>query len=100
MLALGILRERDHQIFEAYRRFAFHEVVRLMNDYVISVSAEFLDPTRTALLRGAGRPARRSVQTALYEMTRTIATWMAPILCFTAQDVADESGAPPASRST
>ena len=25
-------------------------------------------------------------------MTRTIATWMAPILCFTAQDVADELG--------
>jgi isoleucyl-tRNA synthetase len=32
------------------------------------------------------------VQTALHEMTRTIATWMAPILCFTAQDVADELG--------
>ena len=39
------------------------------------------------------RRARRSVQTALYEMTRTLATWMAPILCFTAQDVADELGA-------
>ena len=25
-------------------------------------------------------------------MTRTIATWMAPVLCFTAQDVADELG--------
>ena len=34
LLALGVLRERDHQIFEAYRRYAFHEVVRLMNDYV------------------------------------------------------------------
>jgi isoleucyl-tRNA synthetase len=32
------------------------------------------------------------VQTALYEMTRTIATWMAPILCFTAEDVAGELG--------
>jgi isoleucyl-tRNA synthetase len=30
------------------------------------------------------------VQTTLYEMTRTLATWMAPVLCFTAQDVADE----------
>lgn len=28
----------------------------------------------------------------VYEMARTIATWMAPILCFTAQDVADELG--------
>ena len=49
LLALGVLRERDHQIFEAYRRFAFHEVVRLMNDYVITVSAEYLDPIKDAL---------------------------------------------------
>src|SRR5678815_4144638 len=49
LLALGLLRERDHQIFEAYRRFAFHEVVRLMNDYVITVSAEYLDPIKDAL---------------------------------------------------
>ena len=38
------------------------------------------------------------MQTALYEMVKTIATWMAPILCFSAQDVADElarqTGAP------
>jgi len=65
--------------------------VRLMNDYVVTVSAEYLDPVKDALYcEAAGSPARRSVQTALYEMTRTLATWMAPILCFTAQDVADE----------
>jgi isoleucyl-tRNA synthetase len=91
LLALGVLRERDHQIFEAYRRFAFHEVVRLMNDYVITASAEVLDPLKDPLYceATAGRP-RRSAQTMLHEMIRTIATWMAPILCFTAQDVADE----------
>ena len=62
-----------------------------MNDYVITVSAEYLDPVKDALYcEAASSPARRSVQTALYEMTRTLATWMAPVLCFTAQDVADE----------
>ena len=45
----GVLRERDHQIFEAYKRFAFHEVVRLMIDYVVTVSAEYLDPIKDAL---------------------------------------------------
>ena len=30
------------------------------------------------------------MQTALHEMVRTVATWMAPVLCFSAQDVADE----------
>ena len=86
-----MLRERDHQIFEAYKRFSFHEVVRLMVDYVVTVSAEYLDPVKDALYcEGPASPARRSVQTALYEMLRALSTWMAPILCFTAQDVADE----------
>jgi isoleucyl-tRNA synthetase len=93
LLALGVLRERDHQIFDAYKRFAFHEVVRLMNDYVVTASAEYLDPVKDALYcEAAAGGVRRSVQTALYEMTRTIATWMAPVLCFTAQDIADELG--------
>jgi isoleucyl-tRNA synthetase len=93
LLALGLLRERDHQVWDAYKRFAFHEVVRLMNDYVIALSAEYADAVKDPLYcEAAGGRVRRSVQTALYEMTRTIATWMAPILCFTAQDVADELG--------
>ncbi len=91
LLTLGLVRERDHQIFEAYRRFSFHEVVRLITDFAITVSAEYLDPIKDALYcEAAGAPARRSVQTALYEMLRTLAIWMAPILCFTAQDLADE----------
>jgi isoleucyl-tRNA synthetase len=91
LLALGVLRERDHQIFEAYRRYSFHDVVRMMVEYVVTVSAEYLDPVKDVLYcEASASKARRSVQTALDEMVRTIATWMAPILCFSAQDVADE----------
>jgi isoleucyl-tRNA synthetase len=93
LLTLGLVRERDHEIWEAYRRFAFHEVVRLMTDFAITLSAEYLDPAKDALYCEAARsPARRSVQTTLYETLRTLATWMAPVLCFTAQDLADEIG--------
>jgi isoleucyl-tRNA synthetase len=93
LLALGLLRERDHQIFEAYRRFAFAEVVRLTTDFAITVSAEYLDPIKDVLYcEGAESAARRSAQTALFEMVRTVARWVAPILCFTAQDIADELG--------
>ncbi len=93
LLALGVLRERDHQVFDGYRRYSFHEVVRMINDYVITLSAEYLDPVKDPLYCEApDSRVRRSVQTAIYEMTRTIALWMAPVLCFTAQDVADELG--------
>ncbi len=93
LLSLGLLRERDHQVFEAYRRFSFHEVVRNIVEYVVTVSAEYLDPVKDALYCEApGSRVRRSVQTTLHEMVRTLATWMAPVLVFTAQDVADELG--------
>jgi isoleucyl-tRNA synthetase len=92
-LALKLVAERDHQVFEAYRRYAFHEVVRLVSDFAITMSAEYLDPVKDALYCEApASRARRSVQTILYETVRALATWTAPFLCFTAQDVADELG--------
>jgi isoleucyl-tRNA synthetase len=90
-LALAVLRERDGQIREAFERYSFHDAVRLMVDYLVTVSAEYLGPIKDALYcEAANSPERRSVQTALYEMVRTVATWMAPVMCFSAQDVADE----------
>jgi isoleucyl-tRNA synthetase len=62
-----------------------------MTDFAITLSAEYLDPIKDALYcEATTSPARRSVQTALDETLRTLAVWMAPILCFTAQDLADE----------
>jgi isoleucyl-tRNA synthetase len=90
-LAVEFLRDRDRQVFDAYRSYAFHEVVRRVVDYVVTVSAEYLDPVKDVLYCDAPQSAsRRSVQTVFCEMVRTIATWIAPILCFSAQDVADE----------
>lgn len=90
-LALTVLRDRDRQIFEAYQSYSFHDAVRLIVDYLVTVSAEFLGPIKDALYcEGANSPERRSVQTALYEMIKTVATWIAPVMSFSAQDVADE----------
>jgi isoleucyl-tRNA synthetase len=90
-LALEFLRDRDRQVFDAYRGYAFHEVVRRVVDYVVTVSAEYLDPVKDVLYCDApGSASRRSVQTVFHEMVRTLATCMAPIMCFSAQDVADE----------
>ncbi len=91
LLALTVLRARDRQIFEAYESYSFHDAVRLVVDYLVTVSAEYLGPIKDALYcEGASSPERRSVQTVLYEMVRTVATWIAPVMSFSAQDVADE----------
>ena len=90
-LAVAVLRERNGQIREAFERYSFHDAVRLMVDYLVTVSAEYLGPIKDPLYcEAAHSPERRSVQTVLYEMVKTVATWMAPILCFSAQDVADD----------
>jgi isoleucyl-tRNA synthetase len=90
-LALAVLRERSAEIYAAYARYSFHDVVRLTVDYLVTISAEYLGPIKDALYCEATQsPERLSVQTALFEMVKTVATWMAPILCFSAQDVADE----------
>jgi isoleucyl-tRNA synthetase len=90
-MALEFLRDRDRQVFGDYSKYVFHNVVRSLVDYVVTVSAEYLDPVKDVLYCEApNSPSRRSVQTVFYEMVRTIATWMAPIMCFSAQDVADE----------
>ena len=90
-MALAALRERDQQVFQAYGSYAFHDVVRWLVDYTVNVSAEYLHPVKDVLYcEAANSAARRSVQTVFNEMVRTIATWMAPIMCFSAQDVADE----------
>ncbi|HJX51815.1 MAG TPA: isoleucine--tRNA ligase [Polyangia bacterium] len=90
-LALAVLRDRDKQVFVDYSNYVFHDVVRRLVDYVVTVSAEYLDPVKDVLYCDApGSASRRSVQTVFHEMVRTISTWMAPILCFSAQDVADE----------
>jgi isoleucyl-tRNA synthetase len=90
-LALSVLRDRDQQIFDAYQGYSFHDAVRLIVDYLVTVSAEYLGPIKDALYcEGANSRERRSVQTALYEMVKTVATWIAPVMCFSAQDVADE----------
>ncbi|MDX2021928.1 MAG: isoleucine--tRNA ligase [Deltaproteobacteria bacterium] len=90
-MALALLRERNLKIIDAYDRYSFHEVVRQLVEFCIVTSAEYLDPIKDALYCEApDSRARRSVQTVLNEMIRTMTTWLAPILCFTAQDVADE----------
>jgi len=90
-MALAVLRKRDREIYEAFEHYSFHDVVRLMVDYLVTVSSEYLGPIKDALYcEAAASPDRRSVQTVLFEMVKRVATWQAPILCFSAQDVTDE----------
>lgn len=72
-----------------YEAYELHAVHRALVDFVtVELSALYADVTKDRLyLDAADSPARRAAQVVLYEALRALTTLMAPILCFTAEDI-------------
>jgi isoleucyl-tRNA synthetase len=87
--ALTGVRDLAARAHSAYDAFEFHAVYRALVDYVaVDLSAIYLDIVKDRLYSDASdATARRSAQTVVYEITRTLALIAAPILCFTAEDI-------------
>ncbi len=79
-----VARVRTH--YEAYE---FHAVHRALVDFVtVELSALYADVAKDRLYLDAPDSAgRRCAQIVLYEALRALTTLMAPILCFTAEDI-------------
>ena len=73
----------------AYDAYELHVVHRLLVDFVtVELSAVYADVTKDRLYCHArNAPARRAAQGVLYECLRALTTLMAPVLCFTAEDI-------------
>ncbi|MCD5327320.1 isoleucine--tRNA ligase [Chromobacterium piscinae] len=87
----ALLRAREVQekvVGELYSRYAFHHVVQEVVGYCSEdLGAFYLDVIKDRLYTTqAGSHARRSAQTALYHITRSLLLMVAPILCFTADE--------------
>jgi isoleucyl-tRNA synthetase len=72
-----------------YQEYAFHKVYHSVYDLcTVELSAFYLDITKDTLYTAApDSRARRSVQTALYRIADALVRLVAPILCFTAEEV-------------
>ena len=72
-----------------YQEYAFHKVYHAVYHFcTVEMSAFYLDITKDRLYTSAaGGPARRSAQTALYRMADALVRLIAPIMCFTAEEV-------------
>jgi len=79
------------RIEQAYRDYGFHVVYHALNNFcAVDLSAVYLDVLKDRLYcSGPGSPPRRSAQTVLYRLARMLATAMAPVLPFTADEVWD-----------
>ena len=86
--ALLQLQDLIKRIRSAYDRFEFHRVYHALHNYcVVDLSAFYLDILKDRLYVSAtGSKARRSAQTALYQILTTVLKLMAPVLSFTAEE--------------
>ncbi|MGH6648009.1 isoleucine--tRNA ligase [Aquabacterium sp.] len=86
--ALARAAELQADILAHYERYEFHPVVGKLQVYCSEdLGAFYLDVLKDRLYTtGAKSLARRSAQTALYQITQAMLRWMAPFLSFTAEE--------------
>ncbi|MEF8767464.1 MAG: class I tRNA ligase family protein [Candidatus Accumulibacter contiguus] len=72
-----------------YERFEFHRVVQSLQTFCSEdLGGFYLDILKDRLYTtAAASPARRSAQSALWHILQSLTKLMAPILCFTAEEI-------------
>ncbi|OFV96472.1 MAG: hypothetical protein A3F68_06110 [Acidobacteria bacterium RIFCSPLOWO2_12_FULL_54_10] len=87
--ALQRTAQLAEQCRNSYQEFGFHKVFHaLYNFCTVDLSAFYLDITKDRLYTAAPQSlSRRSAQTALYRIAYALVRLVAPILCFTADEV-------------
>jgi isoleucyl-tRNA synthetase len=87
--ALHRLQKLISRVREAYERFEFHVVYHSVQNFcAVEMSALYFDILKDRLYTFSSRSqGRRSAQTTLYEILKALASLMAPILSFTAEEV-------------
>ncbi len=86
--ALTRAAQLQQDILAHYRGYEFHPVVARLQLYCSEdLGGFYLDVLKDRLYTTAAKsPARRSAQTALYQITHAMLRWMAPFLSFTAEE--------------
>lgn len=89
---LGRLDKLIAEVRAGYEEFNFRRAMRAITDFcILDLSSFMLDASKDRLYTlGASSPARRSAQTALAEIVRTLLQLLAPVLCFTTEEAWQE----------
>ena len=87
--ALAMTRQLQAQCEADYQRFEFHRVVQSLQTFCSEdLGGFYLDILKDRLYTtAAGSAARRSAQSALWHILQSLIKLMAPILCFTAEEI-------------
>ncbi len=87
--ALNRLQEMNEKVLRAYENYEFHPVYHNLHNFcVLDLSSFYLDIIKDRLYVSPPKSqARRSAQTAMYEILDVIVRIMAPIVSFTSDEV-------------
>ncbi|TXI76228.1 MAG: isoleucine--tRNA ligase, partial [Dokdonella sp.] len=87
--ALAMTRQLQTQCEADYERFEFHRVVQSLQTFCSEdLGGFYLDVLKDRLYTTqATSVARRSAQSALWHILQTLTKLMAPVLCFTAEEI-------------
>ena len=85
---LNTLNELVKNVRKEYYNYNYDEIYKLINNYVNNLSNFYLDFTKDILyIEEADSLERRSVQTTLYKILKSLITLLAPILPYTSEEV-------------
>ncbi len=81
--------ELHDALVEAYDAYAFHRVYQMLHNFCVNeLGGFYLDVVKDRQYTCQPRSlARRSAQTALWQVAEATARWIAPVLSFTAEEV-------------
>lgn len=83
-------QELQKEIIAAYESYQFHVIYQKIHNFcAVDMGSFYLDLIKDRQYTCAKQSkARRSCQTAMYHMIRAFTLWLAPILSFTAEEIA------------
>ncbi|MFZ0663810.1 MAG: isoleucine--tRNA ligase [Acidobacteriaceae bacterium] len=86
---LARTRELTEKVRDWYEQFEFHRVYHAVNEFtIVDLSALYLDVLKDRMYTFAPTSIeRRSAQTVIWKITKTLVRLVAPILSFTAEEV-------------
>jgi isoleucyl-tRNA synthetase len=87
--ALDIASSLQTEITDAYADYRFLGIYQRLHHFCsLDMGAFYLDIIKDRLYTlPADHPARRSAQTAMHHILEALVRWMAPVCCFTAEEI-------------
>jgi len=81
------LSQLEEQVIQAYERFEFHIVYQRISQFAaVELSAIYHDAVKDRYTHAPAATSRRSMQTAMYRLARSLSMLLGPVLAFTADE--------------